>query len=147
VGHGHPHLVQIFDAGIDPTHDFVFVAMELLADSPSERSRASVPPGMIRQIHFQVASPPNTWKAAGSRTVISKPDNIVTSPDYAHATCWTWACSNHLAWHLSPIMTNSARFLGRSAIARQNCFFERSRTRLSHGVAITFYQLGAVLST
>ncbi|MDC0740683.1 serine/threonine-protein kinase [Polyangium mundeleinium] len=74
-----PHIVDVFDAGIDPQRGVPFLAMELLEGDTLDRyikQRGPVPPGLMRILFLQLADALGQAHAAGVVHRDLKPGNL-----------------------------------------------------------------------
>ncbi|MDI1476388.1 serine/threonine protein kinase [Polyangium sp. y55x31] len=79
-----PHIVDVFDAGIDPQRGVPFLAMELLEGDTLDRyvkQRGPVPPGLMRILFVQLADALGQAHAAGVVHRDLKPGNLFLTYD------------------------------------------------------------------
>ena len=86
IGHDHPHLVKMLDAGIDETEGFHYLAMEFLSGKSMAECLEEIPDENISEIIQQLASVAEFLEGRGLAHRDIKPANILISPDYKHAT-------------------------------------------------------------
>ncbi|MDI1428682.1 protein kinase domain-containing protein [Polyangium sorediatum] len=79
-----PHIVDVFDAGIDPQRGVPFLAMELLEGDTLDRyvkQRGPVPPGLMRILFLQLADALGQAHTAGVIHRDLKPGNLFLTYD------------------------------------------------------------------
>ncbi|MDC3960503.1 protein kinase domain-containing protein [Polyangium jinanense] len=79
-----PHIVDVFDAGIDPPRGVPFLAMELLDGDTLDKyvkQRGPVPPGLMRILFLQLADALGQAHAAGVVHRDLKPGNLFLTYD------------------------------------------------------------------
>ncbi|MDI3290304.1 serine/threonine-protein kinase [Polyangium sp. 15x6] len=79
-----PHIVDVFDAGIDPQRGVPYLAMELLEGDTLDKyvkQRGPVPPGLMRILFLQLADALGQAHAAGVVHRDLKPGNLFLTYD------------------------------------------------------------------
>ena len=85
VGHGHPHLVEIYDAGECERTQHLYVAMEMLRWPTIEEAAASFPVSHIPSTIKRLAAAARFLEGNGIAHRDIKPSNAVVSRDYCNA--------------------------------------------------------------
>ena len=145
IGHEHPNLIQIYDAGVCNRTGFLFVAMELhnavnltevIPNFPSER---------IYPVIAQIAS---AAKYLENRELVHrdiKPDNIVIAEDYSNATLLDLGVLRPVS-NLDDDVTTATAFLGTTRYSSPEYLLREGEEESMNGWrALTFYQLGGLL--
>ncbi|UQA57647.1 serine/threonine-protein kinase [Polyangium aurulentum] len=79
-----PHIVDVFDAGVDETRIIPFMAMELLQGETLDRhlrSHGALPPGLVRTLFVQLADALDQAHEAGVIHRDLKPSNLFLTRD------------------------------------------------------------------
>jgi len=83
VGHTHPNLIRIIDAGEDLAHDAIFVAMELFEGKNLAERLQDIPPASIRPLISQLAAAAQYLEGIGLVHRDIKPENVGVSDDFS----------------------------------------------------------------
>lgn len=144
--HNHPHLVTIFDGGLDQRTGLYYLFMAYLEQQPLSRLLSSVPPERIAPLVAQVASAARHLEDVGFVHRDIKPDNIVVDAGFRRATLLDVGVLLPLSGsNLTDQSDQRHVFLGTTRWSPPEFIKRHETTTLEGYRAITFYQLGAVL--
>jgi serine/threonine protein kinase len=146
--HSHPHLVKIVDGGECQSTNYLYVAMELIAAPNLASVLTKTPRDSIRAIISQIASAAKFLLEELDivhRDI--KPDNIVISPDFSHATLLDLGVIRPIDVPAMAASSDGDRqnFLGTLRYSPPEYLFRTEMQDKEGYRAMTFYQLGAVL--
>lgn len=146
VGVRHPHLIEILDAGEDPSRDLFYVAMALAPPTNLAQVLVSVPDAQVRVILAQVAMAARFLEEMTLVHRDIKPENIAISSDFANSILLDLGVLKP-AEGLAEITDHGGQraFVGTLQYSPPEYLFRAEDGSLEGWRAITFYQLGAVL--
>ena len=145
IGHDHPNLVQIYDAGVCDRTDFLFVAMEFL-DSPTLTELIpNFPSEHIYPAISQIASAARYLEDMDLVHRDIKPDNVVLTRDFSKATLLDLGVLRPFS-NLGYDITTASSFLGTTRYSSPEYLLREGEEESVNGWrALTFYQLGGLL--
>ena len=145
IGHDHPSLVKMLDAGVDSETGLHYLAMEFLSGKSMAECLDEIPDVAIPPIIRQLASAAKFLEDRGLAHRDIKPANILVSPDLARVTLLDLGV-------LKPIGENGLTdnggptlFVGTNQYASPEFALRHEIDSTEGWRALTFYQLGAVL--
>ncbi len=141
----HKHLIKIFDGGICPITNKLYLVMEYLnADSLAD-VLVNIPRENIKLLISQVSSAARFLESHNIVHRDIKPQNIVVNKNYNHATLLDLGIIRPIA--SSDLTDNSEEtpFLGTKRYAPPEFLLRKEDKSTDGWRAITYYQLGSVL--
>jgi len=143
-GHPHPHLVTIFNAGFASDANAHFLLMQHCDGNVLSSVVERIPREYIRPIISQIASAAKHLEDLAFVHRDIKPDNIMLSEDFRHATLLDLGVVLPLGVSARQEDTATLEFVGTPRYSPPE-FILRTESGETAWRAITFYQLGAVL--
>lgn len=145
IGHGHSHLVQIFDADVCSATDYLYVAMELI-DTPTLTDLVpNFPTDRILPVIEQIASAAHFLEEQKFTHRDIKPDNVSLTADFNLAKLLDLGVIRPV---IKPDDNNGSGndFLGTTRYSSPEYLMRDGDEESPSGWrALTFYQLGALL--
>jgi eukaryotic-like serine/threonine-protein kinase len=144
VGHSHPNLIRIIDAGEDLARDAIFVAMDLFEGKNLAERLQDVPPTSIRSLISQLAAAAQYLEGIGLVHRDIKPENVGVSDDFSKVVLLDLGVVRPVV--LSKITDEGGKqFVATLQYAPPELVLREEGDGLDVWRAINFYQLGAVL--
>ena len=145
IGHGHPHIVHIFDADVCSATNYLYVAMELI-DTPTLTDLVpNFPADRILPVIEQIASAAEFLEEQNFAHRDIKPDNVSLTEDFKLAKLLDLGV-------IRPVMDTDDNngsgnaFLGTTRYSSPEYLMrDGDEDSLFGWRALTFYQLGALL--
>ena len=145
IGHSHPNLIQIFDAGVCDRTDFLFVAMELHDSTTLTDVVPGFPIEQIGAIISQVAGAARYLEQMDLVHRDIKPDNVVVVEDFSKAILLDLGVLRPIS-NLEDDITTATAFLGTTRYSSPEHLLREGEEESMEGWrALTFYQLGGLL--
>lgn len=140
----HPNRIAVYDGGKCATTGFLYLAMEFMPWSPLTKVIDKVPRGSIQPLIAQVAAAAEHLHDQGVVHRDIKPDNIVISPDFSMAKLLDLGVCRPLDGS-SITDQEGLRFVGTTRYSSPEYLRREEEDTPEGWLALTFYQLGAVL--
>ena len=145
IGHGHPNLIQIYDAGVCDRTGFLFVAMELHNATTLTDAVPDFPIEKISPIISQIASAAQYLEQLELVHRDIKPDNVVVAEEFSKATLLDLGVLRPIS-NLDDDITTATTFLGTTRYSSPEYLLREGEEESIEGWrALTFYQLGGLL--
>jgi eukaryotic-like serine/threonine-protein kinase len=145
VGRSHPHLIDIFDAGEDLTHDVFFVVMALFAGKNLAEALHSVPHDRVHHLIAQVASAAQFLESVGLAHRDIKPENVGIADDFSSAVLMDLGVLRPIGFSEITDQPGQRTFVGTLQYSPPELLHRHEQDSVEGWRAVTFYQLGAVL--
>jgi eukaryotic-like serine/threonine-protein kinase len=145
IGRTEPHLVKIFDGGLCPTTDYLYVVMELLPHPALTKMISAFPRERIGPVIQQIASAARFLESIGLAHRDIKPDNIVITEDYTNSVLLDLGVMLPIDLDTRRDAGSGDAFLGTTRYSPPEYLMRDEEDHDAGWRAITFYQLGAVL--
>jgi serine/threonine protein kinase len=142
VGQYHPNLVEILDGGTCDRSGYDYVAMRYYPWRTLKECVSDFPRDRISTAIGQLASAARYLHEKGLAHRDIKPSNIVVSPDFDRVVLLDLGVVRPIA---ASDITDSSEFIGTRRYSPPEFVFRRESDDQRGWVAVTFYQLGAVL--
>ncbi len=143
VGESHPNLIRVLDGGECGATNHLYVVTELLEGWTNvQRSLSEVPVESVPALIEQVASAAAFLHDRGIVHRDIKPANVVLSPDYSQAVLLDLGVIRILDADPS---TSRDDFIGTLQYSSPEFLVREEQDTPRGGLALTFYQLGALL--
>ena len=145
IGHSHPNLIKIYDAGVCDRTGYLFVAMELHHSATLTELIPTFPSEQIYPAISQIASAAHFLEEKGLVHRDIKPDNIIVSEDFSTVTLLDLGVLRPLT-NLDEDITSATAFLGTTRYASPEYLLREGEEETIRGWrALTFYQLGGLI--
>ena len=145
IGHDHPNLIQIYDAGVCDRTQFLFVAMELHESGTLTDLIPTFPREHIYTIIAQVSGAARYLEDMQLVHRDIKPDNVVLTEDFSKATLLDLGVLRPVS-NLDDDITTATSFLGTTRYSSPEYLLREGKEESMNGWrALTFYQLGGLL--
>ena len=145
IGHNHPNLIQIYDAGVCDRTDFLFVAMELHNGTTLTDVVPDFPIENIGLTISQIAGAAQYLEQLELVHRDIKPDNVVVAEDFSKATLLDLGVLRPIS-DLDDDITTATAFLGTTRYSSPEYLLREGEEESLEGWrALTYYQLGGLL--
>lgn len=147
VGHEHPHLVTILDAGYDKEREVFFTVMEYFDGPNLKDALQTIPSERVPGIIKEVASAAEFLETLGLAHRDIKPENIGISSDFSKVVLFDLGVLRPISneKNVTDIGDDRSAFVGTLRYSSPE-FLHRKEVDTKEGWrAVSFYQLGGVL--
>ncbi len=145
IGHNHPYLINILDAGEDTAQDLFFVAMEFFPGKNLAQVIPDLPADRIHPLLAQVASAAEFLETRSLAHRDIKPENIGVNDDFTKAVLLDLGVVRPVGLGNITDQSDQKHFVGTLQYSPPELLFREELDTTEGWRAVTFYQLGAVL--
>jgi len=145
VGKRHPNLIEILDAGDDPSLDLFFVVMALFPAKHLAEVLSSIPHDRVHDLIAQVAAAAQFLEELNLAHRDIKPENIGVTSDFSTAVLLDLGVLRPMGFSTITDQQGQRTFVGTLQYSPPELLHREEQDSAEGWRAVSFYQLGGVL--
>lgn len=145
VGQHHTNLIDVFDAGEDPSRDLFFVVMALFPGKNLAEALLLIPHERVHELISQVASAAQFLETLSLAHRDIKPENIAVADDFSRAVLLDLGVLRPVGFSTITDHDGQRTFVGTLQYSPPELLHREEQDSTEGWRAVTFYQLGGVL--